>query len=336
MKQKFTKLSGLTLLASILVVSLLFSCNKDEDNNNDLEGKAEFIQNYFDVSGGEFVGKAIPGTNSSSLDIIGLSGNSYVLAGGSNPVSVETGNAAKKLIIGVPGVEGYFVAPISSSFNQSGNHQTIVTLLLGQGLSQNLAISFKASDGNGLFGNEEILEVNYLEAGTGLLQVSLSWDQENDVDLHLIQPDGQEIFYGNSTSTNGGELDVDSNPACNIDNINNENIFFTTEEQVEEGEYEVLVDLWANCDIEDNTNYSIVAYYDGELISTSEGDNPHMSFLQPENESHNTNPISVMKFNIPNGSGGRPASAVSNAPKAFHFNFKNQTAKPKVLSPNKM
>ncbi|MFZ6770768.1 YfaP family protein [Undibacterium sp. Di26W] len=42
------------------------------------------------------------------------------------------------------------------------------------------------------------------------LRVVLSWDSDGtDLDLHVISPDGQHVFYGNRVVANGGALDVD-------------------------------------------------------------------------------------------------------------------------------
>jgi uncharacterized protein YfaP (DUF2135 family) len=42
------------------------------------------------------------------------------------------------------------------------------------------------------------------------LRVVLSWDSDNtDLDLHVISPDGQHVFYGAREAANGGALDVD-------------------------------------------------------------------------------------------------------------------------------
>lgn len=42
------------------------------------------------------------------------------------------------------------------------------------------------------------------------LRVVLSWDTDmTDLDLHVISPDGEHVFYGHRVATNGGALDVD-------------------------------------------------------------------------------------------------------------------------------
>jgi uncharacterized protein YfaP (DUF2135 family) len=42
------------------------------------------------------------------------------------------------------------------------------------------------------------------------LRVVLSWDSDGtDLDLHVVSPDGQHVFYGNRAVGNGGALDVD-------------------------------------------------------------------------------------------------------------------------------
>lgn len=61
---------------------------------------------------------------------------------------------------------------------------------------------------------QQVRRVQFYNQGSGetpaKLRVVLSWDSDNtDLDLHVISPDGQHVFYGARQAANGGALDVD-------------------------------------------------------------------------------------------------------------------------------
>jgi len=76
-------------------------------------------------------------------------------------------------------------------------------------------------------------------ARTGRIQVILGWDDQNDLDLSIICPDGQSrIFFGQTTAC-GGTLDVDRNAGGAPTNRPVENIVF--ERDPRPGTYRIVV-----------------------------------------------------------------------------------------------
>ena len=77
-----------------------------------------------------------------------------------------------------------------------------------------------AGDGFGLarFGNGGE-EVRGVKVQVGDPQFTLLWDTTVDLDLHVIEPGGKEIFWNDRKGRRGGELDVDNTEAFGPENI---------------------------------------------------------------------------------------------------------------------
>lgn len=75
---------------------------------------------------------------------------------------------------------------------------------------------------------------------TGDLCCRLAWSNRDDLDFHMFEPTGHQIFFGHKQSTLGGSLDVDMNVRGETRSPV-ENIFYGTERTMREGEYRLVV-----------------------------------------------------------------------------------------------
>jgi hypothetical protein len=151
-----------------------------------------------------------------------------------------------------------------------------------------------------------------LRGSTGPIQVTLRFNQPEDLDLHVEEPVDAgtqcDIFYGapNAPPDGGylpfpcgtlphcaanqicinamcvnlptqscgayGWLDLDSNPACQIDNVDIENIIYSPGQAVHTGQYTVRVDYYQQCSATGPVPYEVevramgqTRYYCGEF-----------------------------------------------------------------------
>lgn len=320
-KQLFILLAFIGIAATVAFTG----CKKDKDSDKPAENILE--KSYFTVDKGTYKSDAFPTASNSANapSISNLYGNASILEGGSNPISIETSSSIKEVLVGVKDVGGYYAVPANPM--KSTDVTNLLILFFSQELEKDsFTIVIALRDNNGQVSTHETITVTKITAGTGILQVSCSWNKENDVDLHLIEPNGEEVYYGNAESENGGILDVDSNAGCDIDNINNENITYSSAAIVEGGTYTVTMDLWSSCQVEEITDYTVTAIYKGAVIAASSGKNPYVGHFIWE-DCNNDEPTQVMTFKIP-VSKAQPTDA-----KALKFVYSKRNV---VLSPQKM
>lgn len=101
-------------------------------------------------------------------------------------------------------------------------------------------------------------------AKAGDIQISLLWNNFNDLDLHVICPSGERISYQNKHSRCGGELDVDMNAGGRNSREPVENIYWP-KGQSPKGKFQVFVHHYANHGDRDPTAFRVAVTIGGEI-----------------------------------------------------------------------
>jgi hypothetical protein len=143
-----------------------------------------------------------------------------------------------------------------------------------------------------------------LRGSGGAVQVTLLWDQPEDLDLHVIEPlpDGGEceIFFGNTNNPPGGStcgavgsLDLDSNAGCSIDNVDIENVIYPPG-RPPSGTYQVRVDYYSNCAATGPVPYEVRVRANGSTLG-------YCGSFQPADDDHGGagSGVQVMSFVVP-------------------------------------
>ena len=107
--------------------------------------------------------------------------------------------------------------------------------------------------------------------GTGDVQVTLRWTGTADLDLHVLDPAGSEIWYGSPTAASGGELDVDANAACQEQQARPVENVFWPDGAAPRGEYRVTVDFYQDCDGSGVVDYEVTIKVDRSVLDVING-----------------------------------------------------------------
>lgn len=260
--------------------ALVVACEKTRaDEGRDAMLQVEGAQFYrsampLDESGPKVVSATLGGRTQAGLSQLACSG--------------ELERSATAVAVGLASDVGYWIVPAGIPLSSA---PTTPTFELTFGLATTAPtgphdVVFRAVDGAGHFGPPTVrqLEIAPPLRPSGRLVVSLSWDNQADLDLHVLLPTGVEIFKRNPTEyerpppsagpvppnapIDGGVLDHDSNARCIFDGRRAENVVWT--EAPPKGHYVVRVDTFSLCGAP-SAHWQLEAMVDGVRISAARG-----------------------------------------------------------------
>ncbi len=182
-----------------------------------------------------------------------VSGFPAMVNGGSAKQTVNGAASFSRVIVKVPGAVNYYelLVPLSAS-------REMVLVASPDLPDMSLPVSYAIGDAQTL-GPYSSLITRVIHVGNGDIQVSVSWSDSSDVDLHVLDPSGEEIYYGHQHASSGGQLDLDSNAACSPSGgvfKSNENVVWPTG-QGPHGTYTVKLDYWSSCTASKPTDYVV-------------------------------------------------------------------------------
>lgn len=195
--------------------------------------------------------------NAGAGPVVSVPASARVINGGANQVTLTSLTPVDRIVISVetgssnssPAITNSpRVAADSFYLLQLPSPQTTIALTIvlpSQISSERFTLEYSAAVGDGPFGTYREQDCEVTTVGTGDVQISVTWDSPADVDLHVIEPNGTEIFFGAPRSSTGGELDLDSNAGCS-DGPRAENISWPSG-RAPSGTYTVRLSYRSNC-----------------------------------------------------------------------------------------
>ena len=234
-------------------------------------GGIEASSRFAEIPEGTFIASSPPGPSITqhAPRATNATGNTDMINGGSGSFTVDftdpdSLSSVASLVVFFQGDDGYFKIPI----NSPGSGSVKISMVMAEDLHQDLVIKFALIDQEGNVSNYVEKNIVIHQTGTGDIKISLSWDQPEDLDLHVIEPSGEEIYWKHPQSPSGGRLDLDSNADCDIDNVDNEDIFWPPG-SAPRGTYKVRVNYFGHCSA-GAVNY-IVTLIIGSEVKTFHG-----------------------------------------------------------------
>jgi hypothetical protein len=202
--------------------------------------------------------------------------------------SGEVERAATAVAIAIAGDLGYWVVPAGLP---SASALDAPTFDVRFGIARAArpgprSFLVRAVDDAGRFGPPlaKPLSIRARGVAEGELVFALTWDDRANLDLHVVDPNGVEIFKRNTSSAEppppgapreppgtareGGVLDFDANADCRTDGLGAENVVWKTDPP--RGRYLVRVDTFSLCG-EAASRWRLSAFLRGVRVGAAEG-----------------------------------------------------------------
>jgi hypothetical protein len=105
----------------------------------------------------------------------------------------------------------------------------------------------RGEDDEGRVGAPTARDLEIRAVGAGDVEVTLAMDEPTDLDLYVVDPAGQTVYYGNRNVLSGGHLDLDANAGCSRNlGVDNEHVFWPAG-RAPSGTYRVYAANYESC-----------------------------------------------------------------------------------------
>lgn len=226
------------------------------------------------VSGAQFFAGEMPaamdGPGVASLDLSSNAGHAGEIE---KPLRGALDPAATAAAIGLAGDRGYWIVPAGLPDVSAPGYPTFdVTLAFAPGLRAGAYdLVVRAVDAEDRFGPPEArtLSLSGAPVPAGALVISLRWDTEADLDLHVTEPGGSVIWKGDISPKPGDAvLDFDSNAGCVLDGRRRENVIWKSAPPP--GHYQARIDTFSLC-AETFADWTVEAWLAGKRVGSAAG-----------------------------------------------------------------
>lgn len=180
----------LKLFSIVFCAMALYACGSDDE-----PGKSALQDQFIDVDNSEYTEGSMPVGDTPMLQTATF--DKAALPGGTSYLTLNSYEELDYVNIGVEGESGYLKVKLDAPANVQGRATTnngiytyTVLVLLSQNLNSSFTLVFTTVNKQGEVSSQFTSETNYIEAGTGDLQVNLRFSNEKDVDLYVVEPNG--------------------------------------------------------------------------------------------------------------------------------------------------